>query len=299
MTLLNRPSDGLASVLLALHRAIIAFGPKSESDLIALVAPPAMLSDAKPDMARRTLTRWLQLGFFSGGKSEPVRLSVEIEGLDPADPEAVRTAILRIIFSRKNNTNLLSTQTDDEPEFSGAADLTRALAWMLIQDPFNFPNTLEEAESLQSKQALEPKPFINNTRWNGFEEWSVFLGMAIVAGGRLTPNPALALSCFLKEIVNGRSELSQAEFLEGVAATLPILDGGYLRRTVEEQIKNPWSKVGPNDLSPSLSMALLTLEAQQVLRLEMRSDAASRTLLGIESRAFRQFSHVSFTGGQK
>jgi hypothetical protein len=258
-----------------------------------------MLADAKPEMARRTLTRWLQLGFFSGGKSEPIRLSDELEGLNPSDPQGVRTAILRLVFSRKNNLTLLSAQSEDEAEFSGASDLTRALAWMLIQDPFNFPNTLEEVESLQSKQGIEPKPFVNNTRWNGFEEWSVFLGMAIVAGGRLTPNPALALSCFLDEIVNGRSELSQAEFLEGVAATFPVLDGGYLRRKVEEEIKNPWSIMAPTDLSPSLSMALLTLEAQQVLRLEMRSDAPSRTLLGVQSRAFRSFSHVSFAGGQK
>jgi hypothetical protein len=299
MTVLNRPSDGLASVLLALHRAVVAFGPKSESELIALVAPPAMLADAKPEMARRTLTRWLQLGFFSGGKSEPIRLSEELEGLSPADPQGVRTAILRLVFSKRNNSTLLSAQSEDEAEFSGASDLTRALAWMLIQDPFSFPNTLEEAESLQSRQGIEPKPFVNDTRWIGFKEWSVFLGMAIVAGGRLTPNPALALSCFLQGIVNGRSELSQEEFLEEVAATLPVLDDGYLRRTVEGEIKNPWSIMAPTDLSPSLSMALLTLETQQVLRLEMRSDAPSRTLLGAQSRVFRSFSHVSFAGGQK
>jgi len=91
MTVLNRPSDGLASVLLALHRAVVAFGPNSEPDLISLVAPPAMLADAKPEMARRTLTRWLQLGFFSGGKSEPIRLSDELEGLNPSDPQGVRS----------------------------------------------------------------------------------------------------------------------------------------------------------------------------------------------------------------
>ncbi len=299
MTVLNRPSDGLASVLLALHRAIITFGPKFEVDLIGLVAPPAMLSDAKPDMARRTLTRWLQLGFFSGGKSEPIHLSEALESLDPKDSHRVRSAILRIVCSRKNNTALHSAAVEDEGEFSGASDLTRALAWMLIQDPYSFPNTVEEAESLQSKQGIEPKPFINNTRWNGFEEWSVFLGMAIVAGDRLTPNPALAISWFLGEIANGRSELSQAEFLDAVATALPVLDGGYLRRAVEDGIKNPWAIMSPTDISPSLSIALLTLEAQQLLRLEMRSDAASRNLLGAQSRAFRSFSHVSFTGGQK
>jgi hypothetical protein len=299
MTVLNRASDGLISVLLALHRAIVAFGPKSESELIALVAPPAMLSDAKPEMARRTLTRWLQLGFFSGGKNEPVRLSDGLEGVSPTDPQAVRTAILRLVLSRKNNSTLDSTPAEDDADFTGASDLTRAIAWMLIQDPFTFPNNLEEAEFLQSKQGIEPKPFINNTRWNGFQEWSVFLGMGVMAGGRLTPNPALALSCFLDEIVHGRLELSQADFFDGVAESIPVLDGGYLRRTVEQEIKSPWNVVSSTEVSPSLSMSLLTLESQQLLRLEMRSDAPSRTLLGAQSKPFRSFSHVSFLGGQK
>jgi hypothetical protein len=170
---------------------------------------------------------------------------------------------------------------------------------MLIQDPFTFPNSLEEAEFLQSKQGIEPKPFINNTRWNGFQEWSVFLGMGVMAGGRVTPNPALALSCFLDEIVHGRFELSQADFFDGVAESIPVLDGGYLRRAVEQEIKNPWNVVSSTEVSPSLSMSLLTLESQQLLRLEMRSDAPSRTLLGSQSKPFRAFSHLSFSGGQK
>jgi hypothetical protein len=298
MTLLNRPSDGLISVLLALHRAIATFGPKTESDLIALVAPPSLFSDGKPDMARKTLTRWLKLGYFSGGKDEPVRLSDRLVGVDPSNQNALRTAILRLVLARENNPTLLPSPSEDEGESSGASDLTRALAWMLIQEPFNFPNTLEEAESLQSKQHIEPKPFANNTRWNGFQEWSVFLGMAIKAGGRLTPNPALAMACFLKETVHGRSELPLSEFLEDFAATIPVLDGGYLRLAIEGEIKNPPRTMAPAEVSPSLSMALFTLEAQQLLRLEMRSDAPTRSLLGQGSRQFRSFSHVSFVGGQ-
>jgi hypothetical protein len=259
-----------------------------------------MLSDAKPEMARRTLTRWLQLGFFSGGKNEPVRLSDGLEGLDPSDQQAVRTAILRLVLSKKNNSTLHSAPSEDETEFTGASDLTRAIAWTLIQDPFSFPNTLEEAEFLQGKQGIDPKPFVNNTRWNGFQEWAVFLGMAVMVGGRLTPNPVLALSCFLNEIVQGRSELSQSEFLESLAVIVPVLDGGYLRLAVEEEIKTPPRVVAATEVSPSLSMALLTLEAQQYLRLEMRSDAtSSRTLLGAQSKPLRSFSHVSFSGGQK
>jgi hypothetical protein len=298
MTVLNRASDGLMSVLLALHRAIATFGPKSESELIALVAPPAMLSDAKPEKAKQTLARWIQLGFFCGGKSEPVRMSDGLEDLNPSDLQGIRVAVLRLIFSKKNNSSLVSDEDDNKGEFTGASDLTRALVWMLIQDPFTFPYSYDDAEPLQSKQRIEPKPFVNDTRWSAFEEWSVFLGMAIKPGGRLTPNPALALSCFLSEVIHGQSELTQAAFLERLAASLPVLEGGYLHGAVEKEMKNPPRVMAQTEVSPSLSMALLTLEAQQLLRLEMRSDAPSRALLGAQYQPFRSFSHVSF-GGQK
>ena len=68
MSILNRPSDGLLSVLLALHRGVLAYGPQSEAALLDLVAPSTVVPDGKPDMARKSLTRWTQLGFFS---SEP------------------------------------------------------------------------------------------------------------------------------------------------------------------------------------------------------------------------------------
>ena len=64
MSILNRPSDGLLSVLLALRRAVLAYGPRPDSELIELVAPSSVVTEGKPDLARKTLNRWKQLGFF-------------------------------------------------------------------------------------------------------------------------------------------------------------------------------------------------------------------------------------------
>ena len=65
MSILNRASDGLLSVVLALRRAILAYGPLLEQDLLEIVAPRTVTPDGKSEMARMTLRRWKQLGFFA------------------------------------------------------------------------------------------------------------------------------------------------------------------------------------------------------------------------------------------
>jgi hypothetical protein len=296
MTLLNRPSDGLASVLMAFHRALRVFGPRPEMDLLNLVAPE---SAVKQDMAKKTLSRWLQLGFFVGGGESPIELAPEINEVDPEDFTAVRTALLRIIFDERNNTTLLQDDSLEEATFSGAADLCRALSWMLMQEPFHFPKNLQAVESLQGQQGVNPRPFVNDTRWSGFQEWSVLLGMAIKSGRGLTPNPALALNGFLDDIIGTSSEMPQTDFLERAALLLPVLDGGSIRVRIESSVKNSWMNFSPSDLSPSLSAALLTLEEQRRLRLELKSDAPVKNLLGKGGRQMRPFSHVKFIGGPR
>ena len=95
MSLLNRPSDGLLSVLLALRRAILAYGPQTEESLVALCAPAAL--DGKPDMARKTLTRWKQLGFFHVSKNR-VEMSPQIETIGPDDVDGLRASLLRLVL---------------------------------------------------------------------------------------------------------------------------------------------------------------------------------------------------------
>lgn len=47
MSILNRASDGLSSVLVALWRALLAYGPMPEGDLLGLCAPPSAVSDRR------------------------------------------------------------------------------------------------------------------------------------------------------------------------------------------------------------------------------------------------------------
>src|SRR5690348_13647215 len=103
MSILNRPSDGLVSVLIALHRAILAFGAQTESDLLELVAPESVVPDGKPkpDLAKKTLARWKQLGFFVEDDGR-VKLGARIASISANDSDSLRAAILRMVLAPEN-----------------------------------------------------------------------------------------------------------------------------------------------------------------------------------------------------
>jgi hypothetical protein len=295
MSILNRPADGLLSVLLALRRALLAYGAQSESALLEIVAPSSVVSDGKPDMAKKTLTRWKQLGFFNEVEGA-VSLGDSIGPIGPDDLDGLRAAILRLILLPENNSALL-TDGGDDGEGSKASDCTRALAWSLAQDPYTFPVSYKGGgESLQRDQGIQPIVFTNDTRWAGFTEWAVFVGTAWTASRSLIPTPAFAVGCVLSDVFQDRTELSHVDFFRRLATALPVVDGGDYRTAVEAQIARPWRKQLANEVSPSLSAALLTLEAEGRLRLEVRSDAPTRMLLGSGARESHPISHVIHLG---
>jgi hypothetical protein len=294
MSLLNKASDGLASVLIALHRTLSIYGPQSEDDLIAIVAPPNMLDGAKPDMVRKTLTRWQLLGFFEIDAENKTRLAASIPPSSTSNEDDLRAAILELILRERNNAGFLPPETDDdekEERFSDASDLTRAASWMLAQDPYTFPDALDEAERLQSEQRFK-SAFVNITRWSGFREWAVFLGLASTPGGRIVPNPAIAVRTALFESLGGLGESPINSLVDDLGSSLPVLDGGRYRLEVQTQMGNPWREQLPHEISPSLSVAFLTLDASKEIRLDSRSDAPQRTLLGPRGTPLRQVSHI-------
>ncbi len=199
MSILNRPSDGLLSVLLALHRGLLAYGPQAEAELLDLIAPSSVVPDGKPDMARKTLTRWKQLGFFSSDDGV-IALSPAIETVAPNNSVRLRATILKLVLAPENNP-AFSLLADDDQEGSRASDATRALAWVLAQDPYTFPSRYRDVEQLRSSQGVEPTPFVNDTRWGGFAEWAAFLGAAFTSAKvGLVPNPSFAVRTALDEV---------------------------------------------------------------------------------------------------
>lgn len=98
MSILNRPSDGLLTVLLALRRAVLAYGPQSDSDLIELVAPSSVVPEGKPDLTKKTLSRWKQLGFFDDVDGV-VHLNSAIASIGSDDLPGLRAVVLRLVLA--------------------------------------------------------------------------------------------------------------------------------------------------------------------------------------------------------
>src|SRR5205823_13783614 len=122
-----------------------------DSDVIELVAPSSVVPDGKPDLAKKTLNRWKQLGVFDdiGGV---VHLSTTIAGIAIDDTAGLRTAVLRLVLGTDNNP---ACAVDNEEDYEGskASDCTRAMAWTLAQEPYGFPAKYKGGvESLQDAQ---------------------------------------------------------------------------------------------------------------------------------------------------
>ena len=287
---MNRPSDGLLSTLLALWRAIHAYGPQSDEDLLRLVVP-ATIATGRQDLAAKTLHRWKQLGFFveTDGRTH---LSEPIAAIGPDDLDTCRAAVLRLVLSPSNNPDL-DTDGDGAVEKSKASDCTRAVAWALAQDPYSFPTSYKAAETLQNDQGVTPRPFTNDTRWPGFLEWATFVGAGFKTGRvGFVPVPWFAVQTTLGTVFGEARVLAQADFFERLAECLPIVDGGSFRLQIAAQSNRPWRSESGTEVSPSLSAALLTLEASGVLRLAERSDAPQRMLLGAGGRLLHRVSHI-------
>jgi hypothetical protein len=291
MSILNRPSDGLVSVLLALRRALIAYGPLEEGRLREACAPGALEGSG---MARKTLTRWTQLQFFTV-REGVVSLSPEIEGIEADDMSGLRSALLKLVLQPMNNPALVPTADDEDEkaESTLASDFSLAASWALAQDPFDFRGPHPAVEARLNKQRVAIRLFSNNTRWNGFEEWAYFLGVGFrTAKVGLVMNPYFAVLSVLDQVFDGAMELPHDQFMTRLAEALPVIEGGRYRRVVDDATSLPWRTIRDNEVSPSVSAALQTLVERKVIKLEPRSDAPQRMLLGRDGRDGYTFSHI-------
>jgi hypothetical protein len=208
--------------------------------------------------------------------------------------------VLRLVLLPSNNPEF-ETDSDAALEKSKASDCTRAMAWALAQDPYSFPSKYKDgAETLQDDQGVSPRPFTNDTRWGGFLEWATFLGAGFRAARvGFVPVPSFAVQTTLATVFGEARALAQADFFERLAQYLPIVDGGSFRLQMAAQTSRPWRAESVTEVSPSLSAALLTLEASGILRLEERSDAPQRMLLGAGGRPVHPVSHIERLEGAR
>ena len=298
MSILNRPSDGLFNVLIALVRCLGAEGAMSCDKLLNMCAPPSVVESQV--RATQTLNHWVQLGLFEqdeqGVVSLNAKLPKEVRRRDIENGELVK-AVREIVLAPENNERFW------ESEVNRSADFTRAVSWMLAQNVFNFELVGHtEVQKVEVAQLRNLGAFTNDTRWAGFKSWAVFLGFGWIGrhpSDAFVIDPTAAVRDALPQVFEGSRELRQSVFFSRLANILPVVDGGDYRMRVEQKIdRSAWPAMAPEHVSTSLSRALNRLHESGDLTLEQRADAEKRGLLGRNWRVLRNVSHILWKRGQ-
>jgi hypothetical protein len=298
MSILNRPSDGLYSILLTLVTALFREKKISRDDLIRTFGPPPSLEyEKRLTLIRGTLNRWITLGLFVEDENN-VRLAI-----DPNKGESVESflarmpAICRQLSFRSEHGNPLWPESDKvtEEDLGVTADLCRGLAWCLCQDIYTLPTSWNEINGLFAYQMVPGRAIIqNDTRWAGLKDWARFLGFAVESSAGIFFDPTVAVRSELDNFMKCGVQIPAEEFASQLASRLPILDTGSYRVEVEKALRpETWSAPPTGYLSTALSFAIRRLQKQNILELRILSDAnAKLTLTRQGGRSWDSFTHV-------
>lgn len=294
MSLLNRPSDGLPSVLAVLFKFLVQQGPTSVERLVSLCSPSPAVKDS---FVEKTLNTWLDLGLFERLSGEKVGLHSDLRRTERT-LDVLPRIVRRLVLAERNNTNFW------DAEGSQAADFTRALAWLMAQDVYFCEfGAWDDVHRLLQRQDTEAV-LRNSTRWDGLKDWAPFLGFAWTSGRKpvqLIIDPTPAIRDVIPTVYGTKKTLAAGDFVTALAGELPIVDGGSYRQEVETLLRkrtgpDAWAPPPGGQLSTSLSRALLRLEGENIIKFEARDDAPQTArLTGREGRVLETVTHFTWT----
>ncbi len=307
MSILNRESEGLPSILLTISSILVKEKAISRDELLRICLPDS-LSDSDNDKSSRfrgVLNRWTTLGIFEEDDGEKVKLAVELKrGESPSSfLERLPTLCRRLPLDLNFGNPLWPTDGRVSEEGTGlTADYCRGLSWCLSQDIYTLPTSWVELEKLITEQ-MKPGRFVflNDTRWAGLRDWARFFGFASGDDSNIFFDPTQAIRAELSGLMKPGENLAASDFIENLVKKLPVLDGGAYRIEMEEALRpDKWTVPPVGYLSTSLSFALRRLQKLGVLGLATLADAESKfTLMRQGGIAWESFTHVSFLKEKK
>lgn len=293
MSILNRPTDGIYSVLIVIYKFLLVHKQFLRKDLLRLCAPESLPSQ---DMFTNTLNRWIELGLFQENENNIIEIAPKFNKKRINDVQKELSElpiILREIVLKEENNNKFWDNKENK-----SADFTRALSWLLAQDVYTFPsqnfNFIERMESRQFSNAREYRLFQNDTRWNGFKAWATYLGFGWNSGV-FQIDPTKAIRDSLPKVFDSKNYLTLKKFLSNLQINIPVIDNGIYRKKVErELLTNRWRKNKDNELSTSLSIALLRLNVAGIITFEYLSDTpgAGMKLMGKNNKELREVTNI-------
>jgi len=164
-----------------------------------------------------------------------------------------------------------------DPSNDENRNLGEALAWFLGQDVLRAPATWSEfGAALREREGFAILEF-NDVRYANFAYWARYLGLANVimlpnratSEGHLLPDPTECLRRVLAEVFADQSQLTVTDCLRRVSARCSLFEGGALRDSMARHLPVREAR----HLSSTTSFALLRLEEEDTLRMQMHSDA--------------------------
>ncbi|OLQ88727.1 hypothetical protein BIY21_16045 [Vibrio ponticus] len=194
-----------------------------------------------------------------------------------------------------------------------------AMCFFLYQEELTFvknkPFTVSEAYELMVSSVTPQAAKITYNRSNesaGVINYGHMLGfLEIVGKDTYIPDPTRFIQWHLDSIFESESEMSLQEFLDQLNRILPIFDTG----SYQTELSNPQqdsaqrylntnrpelvSRVGSIRLSSSISLALIRLEAMNVLRLEARSDSSQRFELTLPKATITEVTNIRFNRAEQ
>jgi hypothetical protein len=285
MSLLNRPSDGIHSVLTVIFKLLLSEGRIERDRLVRMCAPRGSINDEK---TRQTLNRWLELGLFQETADGTITLHPDVRK-DERDIQKLPKLARRIVLAEQNNTDFWAS------EEAKAADFTRSLCWLLAQDCWSIDFAgWDQAQALIQRQLPSNAVLIqNDTRWSGLKAWVPFLGFGWSAKyptGTLVADPTEAIRDTLPSVFGNRRTLRAADCIASLVDSLPVLDGGTYRKAVEEKLRersgpDAWRPPLKDQLSTSFSRALLRLNEEGILTWSLRADSGEHERVYLTGRS--------------
>jgi hypothetical protein len=306
MSLLNRPSDGMHSVLIVLFELLLAEKTVARDRVIGLCAPP---NAVETKQVSQTLNTWIKLGLFQEDASSDISIHDDVRR-DEKSIDRLAALARRLVLRVQNNSNLWAI------EDAKAADFTRALCWLLAQDVYDV--TFVGWDDVQRKLMHQlPTDLLgddeqnlrfitNKERWPPLKAWAVWLGFAwngSYPGKVLVVDPTVAVRESLADVFpRVGATLTGREFTAALAEAIPVVDGGTYRLEVESRLREqsgPEAWVAPpnNQLSTSLSRTLLRLIDSGVLKAALKADAPEEMrvmLTGKNGAMLHSFSHFTY-----
>lgn len=280
------------SVLVVIHNLICQEGPLPFQHVIELCSPEGC---GDPTQVRQTLNTWVEFGLFTKSNDQMISFSKSLLKSEKTRNNLPKVA-RKLLLAPENNSNLWVA------EGTGSADFTRSVAWLLAQDVYQAElASWSDAQLLLQKQTNKSTTVIqNDTRWSGLKAWSQFLGFALSGkfpSGVLIIDPTDAIRDVLPDVFKQHTKMTADDFIAEIAKSIPVLDSGNYRKEVESKLveHGGWSPQDANNLSTSLSRAVLRLIHEGIIAGENLSDAGSRLrLVGRANKVIETFSHMRF-----